>query len=231
MKQLIRSKCLYLWRRILWINGIIRDIIAPPVCVVCKEFVDTHTVVCFSCSHHIKPVTSYALSITKSYAVTVFAISAYEGIVQQLIRAKQARKIYAARCLGLLMWDYTDLRFQEFDYIVPVPLHWQRYAARGYNQAEEIALALRERSGKRVLNCLRRSRATAIQASLSAQERRANVNNVFVLKSKYADLLKGARILLVDDVLTTGSTLEACVRTLRKERPLSIIIAVGSRVV
>jgi competence protein ComFC len=231
MKQLLRVKLSQGFNLLVWLHTIVRDIIAPPVCVACKEFVNASVILCAGCAKLIKPVISYALPITKQYAVTVFAVSRYDGIVQHLVRAKQAGKIYAARSLGFLMWDYTDIRFQEFDYIVPVPLHWRRYAARGYNQAEEMGCSLSERSGKPILSCLYRSRATAVQASLSAQERVTNVKDAFVFKNKYSNKVRGARILLVDDVLTTGSTLEACVRALRVERPLSITIIVGSRVV
>ena len=231
MKQHIRNKLDLLRTIILFLNDIVCAIIAPPVCVACRRFIDGPAVVCTPCRHSIQPIVSHSLVITKQYAVLVFAVSAYEGTVQHLIRAKQGRKIFAARSLGYLIWDLTDIQFQEFDYIVPVPLHWRRYAFRGYNQAEEMVHALSKRSGKPVLTCLQRLRHTAVQASLSAQERVTNVQDSFRVKNRYHRIVNGARILLVDDVLTTGSTVEACVRTLRRERPLSIIVAVGARVV
>src|ERR1700722_1535216 len=110
-------------------------IIAPPVCARCKTVLAQETVLCTACSPRIQKVASYTLVITKRYVVVVFAASAYQDIVQELVRAKQKRKIYAARLLGILIWEQTDIAQQSFDYIVPVPLHWRRYTQRGYNQA------------------------------------------------------------------------------------------------
>lgn len=205
--------------------------IAPAVCARCKTVLDEESVLCASCSVRLQKVASYPLAITKRYTVTVFAAAAYQDIVQELIHAKLHRRLYAARLLGILIWEHTDLATQAFDYIVPVPLHWRRYAQRGYNQADEIARVLSARSGKPVLHCLRRVRSTVTQAGLSAQQRSENVDDAFEVKERYALTVRNARILLVDDVLTTGSTMRSCVRALRMKRPLSITAAVAARVV
>ena len=215
---------------LLYVHQTILAIVAPPVCARCKTVLLQDTVLCTLCAPRIQKVTSHALVITKKYTVTVFAASLYQDIVQELIRAKQQRKMYAARLLGALIWEYTDLANQSFDYIVPVPLHWRRYARRGYNQAYEMAIALSKKSGKPVLNCLQRVRSTKIQAGLSGEERIENVKEAFAVVERYALLVSGARILLVDDVLTTGSTMRACVRALRMKRPSLIIGAVAARV-
>jgi ComF family protein len=205
--------------------------IAPNVCARCKTMLEHESVLCASCNLRLQKVATHSLVITKQYSVTVFAAAAYNDIVQELIHAKLQRRIYAARLLGILIWEHTDLCNQQFDYIVPVPLHWQRYTQRGYNQADEIARALSARSGKPVLHCLHRVRATVTQAGLSAQERDKNVDDAFEVKERYVSMVRNARILLVDDVLTTGSTMRSCVRALRMKRPLSITAAVAARVV
>lgn len=213
------------------IHEVILAIIAPPVCARCKQALLCETVLCTICVTQIKKVTTYELAITKRYGVKVFAAGAYQEILQELILAKKHRKMYAARLLGILIWEHSDLLAQQFDYIVPVPLHWRRYAERGYNQADEIACALSKKSGKPILNCLQKVRATQVQAALSAAERSKNVEDVFVVAEKYAAHVRGAKILIVDDVLTTGSTMRECVRALRMKRPVLIISAVAARVV
>jgi ComF family protein len=212
-------------------HNAVLELIAPNVCARCKTMLEQETVLCTSCAMRVQKVATHSLVITKRYSVTVFAAAAYNDIVQELIHAKLQRRIYAARLLGILIWEHTDLCNQQFDYIVPVPLHWHRYTQRGYNQADEIARALSTRSGKPVLHCLQRIRATVTQAGLSAQERDKNVDDAFEVKKRYAHLVRNARILLVDDVLTTGSTMRSCVRALRMKRPLNITAAVAARVV
>ena len=214
-----------------WMHETLLAIVAPPVCARCKELLTKETVFCSVCVTCIQKVASYSLVITKRYAIVVFAASAYQDIVQELVRAKQQRKMYAARLLGILIWEQTDLCNQSFDYIVPVPLHWHRYAQRGYNHAHEIATVLSKKSGKPVLNCLKKVRVTAAQAGLSAQERIVNVEDAFEVIDRYVQSVSGAKILLVDDVLTTGSTMRACVRALRMKRPFLIIGVVAARVI
>ena len=105
------------------------------------------------------------------------------------------------------------------DFVVPVPLHWRRRHARGFNQAEDLANGL----GPPVALALRRIRATAPQFGLSASRRRRNVQAAFapprrgVLRRRRHDpRLRGTCVVLVDDVCTTGATLEACAAVLKE---------------
>lgn len=231
MMQQLTDKLHVIYRYMQIIYSLVTTIIAPPLCAGCKKYLPAEAVLCVECAQEITPIASHQLQITRNTSITVFALSAYRGIVQDLIRAKQSKRIHATRSLGILIWERTDIKRQEFDYIVPVPLHWSRYAARGYNQAAEIARVLSKKSGKPLLTCIRRIRATPIQTGLSAEARAHNVANAFEIPERYKDMIRGKKLLLVDDVLTTGSTMSACVRALRLERPQSIIIVVAARVV
>lgn len=231
MMPQLNDKLHAIYQSVRTICSILTNIIAPPLCAGCKKYLHKEAVLCADCALQITPIASYQLPITRHTSITVFAASAYRGIVQDLIRAKQSKRIYATRSLAILIWERTDIKNQQFDYIVPVPLHWSRYAARGYNQAAEIARVLSKQSGKPVLNCLRRSRATRIQTGLSAEERKENVADLFYIPKRYAGRIRESKLLIVDDVLTTGATVEACVRALRMERPQSIIAVVAARVV
>ena len=98
--------------------------------------------------------------------------------------------------------------------IIPVPLHVSKERIRGYNQAELIAVELGKRSGIRVdSNILKRSRATTPMKSLNDQQRSENVEKAFTI---YQNSIKYKKVILVDDIYTTGSTIDACARVLKK---------------
>ncbi len=207
----------------------------PPYCPYCRMFLaDEHDVFCKKCFDMIQPVASYPLKITATCEVSVFSIGAYREPLKQLVLAKHQRNQRSAQDLGHLLWHCSDIKNMSFDYIVPLPLHWSRYAHRWYNQAEEIAHVLSSYSGKPVEHMLRRNKKTIFQTGLSREERKANVENVFecrdsVLKNK--EKYKNTSILLIDDVLTTGATITAAVKALRVLHAGNIIVAVGCRVI
>jgi ComF family protein len=106
---------------------------------------------------------------------------------------------------------------QDTQLIVPVPLHYFRLVRRGFNQSAWLAAALARSSGTGMtVDVLKRTRATAIQGGLSADGRRRNVQGAFRVRRSREALVRDRKILLVDDVLTTGATVEACSRALRR---------------
>jgi competence protein ComFC len=109
---------------------------------------------------------------------------------------------------------------EDIDAIVPIPLHITRQRQRGYNQSALLARELGSWLHLPVVeNVLVRTKATAPQVGLNALERQLNVCDAFQCQSK---ILAGRRVLLVDDVCTTGSTLEAAARSLRQEGVLLV---------
>ncbi len=120
----------------------------------------------------------------------------------------------------------------EADLIVPVPLHWMRLFARRFNQAALLAQALGRETGLPVVpDLLLRRRRTPSQGRLSVDQRRRNVAGAFAVKGARAPLLADRRVLLIDDVLTTGATAAACARTLRRGGARSVDVLVLARVV
>jgi ComF family protein len=110
--------------------------------------------------------------------------------------------------------------------IVPVPLHASRRRSRGFDQAADLARHL----GLPVSRALRRVRATAVQASLPAAKRHANVRDAFAV-TRTARELSGAVVVLVDDVCTTGATLDACAHALKEAGIVEVRALTAARVV
>jgi ComF family protein len=139
----------------------------------------------------------------------------YRGGLERLVHAlKFERHDFLAPPLGMLMAAvHAGRSDDDFDAIVPVPLHRRRMRERGYNQAELLARTVSRMSGIRLdTRLLRRSREGAPQATLKRAERAANVRNAYASSGR----AEGLSLLVVDDVSTTGATLRACAGALRR---------------
>lgn len=118
------------------------------------------------------------------------------------------------------------------DVMVPVPLHYTRLLVRGFNQSGWLAQAISAETGRRVVvDGLVRTRRTPSQAGLAGRARRRNVSGAFKVRGSRAAEIEGQRVLLVDDVLTTGATLAACTRALKQAGARQVDVLVLARVV
>jgi ComF family protein len=157
-----------------------------------------------------------------------FSFGFYEGSLRSLVHLfKYSGMKPLARPLGEYLRRAVD-EDQEFDVVVPVPLHWRKRWNRGFNQAELLAREVARKRGTSAMRALRRKRPTATQAGLSSAGRKRNVTGAFALRSG-ADV-RGKRILLVDDVMTTGATANACANALKSGGAKSVSLATLARV-
>ena len=193
--------------------------LGPAHCCLCAQpFLDaTSSHLCGSCLKRPPGFTS------------VYAAGRYHGSIKDAVhRLKHGNQLVLARPLGLLLSEVVansacDCRF---DCIVPVPLHRQRLRARGYNQAVEISRPLSRQLRLPIqTGLLQRSRQTPPQQGLSADQRSRNLRHAFTLAGE----VTGARVLLVDDIMTTGETVRECCRILLQGDAEEIQVAVVGR--
>jgi len=140
-------------------------------------------------------------------------VSGYEGILRTCIHAlKYEGNVRLAEPLGQLLAEAYQYYSMQVDVIMAVPLHAERQKARGYNHASLLAdVCARQVLAPHYDNIVMRHRATSAQVGLSARERQQNVVDAFCCAPMFTTgILYGKSILIIDDVATTGATLEAC---------------------
>jgi len=223
------------------ISDIILDLLFPqkPFCISCNALLRSgESLICSNCAAKLTPITpphctkcGKPLGEGMSSAdhppkicsdcreadhrfIQARSYGQYEGVLKQLIfEFKYRRRPEIAGFLGKKMTETLEnLQWPSFDYIVPVPLHRERLGERGYNQALLLAKVVSKNTGIPISCCLVRKKATEHQTLLDKRLRRQNLEEAF-----NADLradLSGKRILLLDDVYTTGSTADACTNAL-----------------
>jgi ComF family protein len=190
---------------------------APPVCHRCGGQVPLHSpamAVCSACVH------------SRSDIRAARAAGPHAGSLRAIVHAlKYDGRRSLARPLASLMRAAGNELLRVSDAAVPVPLHSARRRARGFNQADDLARHI----GLPVVSALTRVRSTATQTALPAPERHANVAGAFGT-TRHARALAGASVLLIDDVRTTGATLDACASTLRAAGVREVFALTAARV-
>jgi ComF family protein len=195
---------------------------APPWCAICGlpfPHPMGEEAVCADCARQ-KPSWDRARAVMR-----------YDKHSRHLVLAlKHGDRTHVARALGRWMGRAGAELLQGADMIVPVPLHWTRLFTRRYNQAGLLAHAVRAAGGPPVMaDWLVRRRRTPSQGRLGPVARVRNVRGAFAVR-RGCDV-KGKRIVLIDDVLTTGATVEECARVLRRGGAASIGVLTLSRAV
>lgn len=189
-----------------------------PRCPRCGGVIDGVVAMCEEC-----------LSLPERPWGHAICLYPYRGPVREAIhQLKYSNQPYCARFLGAgLASTWRDHAPDMPDAVVPIPLHWLKQFRRGYNQAELLGRSMARSLGIPVRCVLVRTKRTRQQARLSLELRRQNVQNCFKLKRRAK--LAGAHIVVVDDVFTTGATLDAAVRTLLSGGAARVSVAAVAR--
>ncbi|HEU0117134.1 MAG TPA: ComF family protein, partial [Alphaproteobacteria bacterium] len=156
----------------------------------------------------------------------------YDDASKRLILSfKHSDRTHTSRALASWILRAGQDFMAETDAIIPVPLHRWRLFKRRYNQAALLAVEIGKRAGKPVwADGLMRLRPTPIQGHLNRKQRHANVHAAFALNSRHAEHIKGKNLTLIDDVLTTGATVNECSRVLLKAGAASVRVLTLARV-
>jgi ComF family protein len=227
------------------------SLLYPPVCAICGDSIRAGKYLCTECgAKAVRIIAPFCQKCSEPFEGSITgaftcancshrtihfdaAVAAYRGrgIVRQIIHEfKYGRQIHLRHVVAHWLRAALDderLRGQRFDVIVPVPLHPTRQRERGFNQASLIAELLSAQTSIPARPLLERTRYTTTQTALDRSERMENLHNAFRLR-KNGDV-RGLRVLLVDDVLTTGSTLNECARVLKRAGAFSVHAATAAR--
>lgn len=195
-----------------------------PACEICFHPFNLEIKENLVCGNCIKDPPRYFKSIS---------VIKYDEFSKELItKFKYSDKTYIAKYFASLMFNYSKNIISDIDFIAPVPLHKLRLIKRKYNQAALLANHLAKLSGKEIINdLLVRNSNTKAQAGLNKKLRSKNISGVFTLNKKYQNKILGKNILLIDDVITTGATINGCSRALLKERAAKIYVLTLAKVV
>ncbi|HEY0235638.1 MAG TPA: ComF family protein [Afipia sp.] len=228
------------------------DIALPTLCVSCREPVEGEGLcpACWSQLAFIAPPYCPRLGIPFVYdpgpgLLSMEAIAnppayqraraavRYDDVASTLVHAlKYQDRTDLAPAMGRWMAHAGRELLSEADALIPVPLHWKRSWSRRYNQSGALARVIEKHSDvPMVSDVLARVRPTQQQVGLSKLERARNVQGAFKVANEKKSRVAGKRIVLVDDVLTSGATVDACARALLRAKAASVDVMVFSRVV
>ena len=208
------------------------DLLYPPRCAFCHDFLETSgDGLCAHCRTGL-PFAQNGGRQRFSFVRACVSPLNYEGNVRaSLLRYKFGGATGYAKVYGRLVADTVRAELAgEYDLVTWVPLSRRRLRERGYDQAYLLAKETARHWGIEPVRLLRKTRNNAAQSGLSsAAERRGNVLGVY--EAENTDRIRGAKILLIDDILTTGATLGECVRVLREAGAADVVCATLARAV
>ncbi|MGH6717960.1 MAG: ComF family protein [Alphaproteobacteria bacterium] len=231
--------------------GWLVDAVLPPRCVACAAPTEAQGRVCAACwsrlTFIVEPlcavcgvpfpvpappgsVCGACLAEPPAYGVARAALVYGDGARAMVLGFKHGDRTHAAAILGGWMARAGAGLLAQADVVAPVPLHRWRLFARRYNQAALLARAVGRLAGLPVAyDALVRKRPTPGQGGLDRSARRANVQGAFAVRR--ADRVAGRRVVVIDDVMTTGATAEACARVLGRAGAASVAVLVLARAV
>jgi ComF family protein len=234
------------WRLVL-------DLALPPLCPACREPLGEDGGLCATCwskLSFIAPPYCERLGIPFVYdpgpgILSMQAIAdppaytraraavRYDAVARELVHAfKYADRLDLAPVMGRWMAQAGAALIADADALVPVPLHWRRLWGRRFNQAAALANVIAQATGVPLeADLLRRTRATPQQVGLARTERAKNVEGAFRVPAERRTAVKGRRLVLIDDVLTTGATVDTCARALLRAGAADVDVLVFARVV
>ena len=216
--------------------NILLDLILPPTCIGCSKIISDHHQLCHECwsglKFNIKPF-CYKCSLPFSFTMDEhilctnclsakdfhleqlrFPFIYNEAISQLIMTFKHCDNLRSAKLFSKWLINSAPSMLQETDLITSVPLHTLRLLKRKYNQAALLANNISKITKKPVNNQLLIRKKNVIQGIKTKLQRKNNVKGLFIINSKMLDLVMGKNITIIDDVYTTGATINQCAKIL-----------------
>ena len=230
------------------------DALLPPHCLTCEEPVADQGTLCAACFLTLAPITAPlcrvcgvpfrhagqagpgglcpgCLARPPAFAQARAALRYDEGAKRLILPFKHADRTELAGPIAARMAAAGAALLARAEVVAPVPLHWRRLIARRYNQAALLARRVAAAAGLPFLpDPLRRARPTPALGERGAAERAALLDGAFALRRGAAGRIAGRRVLLVDDVMTSGATAEACARVLLSAGAAAVDVLAAARV-
>lgn len=217
--------------KILKIQETILNLIYPKTCGICGKI--TPNALCKKCEINLNKqsenqITKEGTEIEDKYFNELMYIFRYEGKIRKIIidyKFNEKSYIYVTFVNFLLKNKKIFENIKKYDTIVPVPISPKRQKERGYNQSLLIAREIAHKTNLELMNnCLIKTKNIIEQSKLNKEDRAQNIYGVYELKNK--QLIENKKILLIDDIYTTGSTVNECSRILRMANPEKIGVLV-----
>ena len=229
-------------RNAVGIFGRFLDLLYPAVCELCQVSLTHGYSLCEDCRNDLPRIVSpfcekcgepFDGNISDEFccqncsglkADFAFARASLKGLALsfRLVHGlKYQRQFFLARELAIFLKETLeeDPRFAEFNgaILVPVPLFWRRQQWRQGNQAYELSRELSRLSGHETIEAIKRVRPTNTQTKLNRKQRLSNLREAFRIKKKYAPIITKRKVIIIDDVFTTGATAHECARVLKED--------------
>lgn len=205
----------------------ILDLIYPPVCGICGKLNQNY--LCKKCQKILENQSKFIIDKNQDFNQNFnkhLYIFKYEGIIRRMIlnyKFNEKSYLYITFVNFLLKNEKFFKILKSYDTIIPVPISSERKNERGYNQSELLAKELAKKLNiECVKNCLIKNKNIIEQSKLTKVERQKNIQGVYILKNK--EKLINKKLLLIDDIFTTGSTVNECCKILKQANPRKIDI-------
>lgn len=203
----------------------ILDLIYPPVCGICGKLNQNY--LCKKCQKVLENQSKFVIDENQDFNQNFnkhLYIFKYEGIIRSMIlnyKFNEKSYLYITFVNFLLKNEKFFKILKSYDTIIPVPISSERKNERGYNQSELLAKELAKKLNiECVKNCLIKNKNIIEQSKLNKEERQKNIQGVYILKNK--EKLINKKLLLIDDIFTTGSTVNECCKILKQANPRKI---------
>ena len=203
----------------------ILDLIYPPVCGICGKLNQNY--LCKKCQKVLENQSKFVIDENQDFNQNFnkhLYIFKYEGIIRRMIlnyKFNEKSYLYITFVNFLLKNEKFFKILKSYDTIIPVPISSERKNERGYNQSELLAKELAKKLNiECVKNCLIKNKNIIEQSKLTKVERQKNIQGVYILKNK--EKLINKNLLLIDDIFTTGSTVNECCKILKQANPRKI---------